>query len=131
MSTLRTPGRIIAGALLALAGLVGSLGPVSAADGWVVIATGEFTNDVSDARTDGIYVAWVYGADSPATSSNTLSAAPLAAPADLTRVTIARLASFAVYGGALVVEHLVQVCHPYTPVAAPRIYCVDLESGAD
>ena len=131
MSTLRTPGRIIAGALLALAGLVGSLGPVSAADGWVVIATGEFTNDVSDARTDGTYVAWVYGADSPATSCNTLSAAPLAAPADLTSVTIVRLASFAVSGGALVWEHLVQECHPYTPVAAPGIYGVDLESGAD
>ena len=131
MSATVTAGRLAAVILVCAATLLIPSAAAAAQEAFTVIATGEFTNDVSDARTDGEHVAWVYGADSPATSCNTLNVAPLAQPDDVTRVTIARGASFAVSGGALVWEHLVRECHPYTPVAVPGIYGIDLESGAD
>ena len=94
-----------------------------------VIASGELTNDVSDALTDGASVAWVYGADSPATSCNTLNVAPIADPADRWSGGIHRGSAFAVSNDVVVWAHAVKECRQYTYDADPGIYGQHLITG--
>ena len=97
----------------------------------ILIAEGELTNAVTNPATDGTYVAWQFGADSPATTCKTLYATTLSDPDAFPVETIPKNSGWAISDGMLVWAYQVVECRQYEAVVNPGIFGRDLESGED
>jgi hypothetical protein len=98
-------------------------------DGHILIAESDLTTVVKRPTTDGEYVAWVRGAESPATSCHTLFVAPIRYLANRWSTGIQRGSPFAISNDVVIWAGAVRECRQYVYDADPGIYGAHLVSG--
>jgi len=107
-----------------------SVSRVAANDGPILIAEGSLTIGVKGAMTDGRYVAWIEGAESPATSCHRLHAVQISDPTNRWQTTIQRGQPYGIANGVIVWGSAVKECRQYTYDADPGIYGWNLTTGS-